>query len=55
MYIPTYIYTQKLLPTFLWVSKFYIKRELLEPKKEKSTTCCNCEIFAHDPQFEMKF
>ena len=25
MYIPTYIYTQKLSPTFLWVSKFDVK------------------------------
>ena len=25
MYIPTYIFTLKLSPTFLWVSKFYVK------------------------------
>ena len=24
MYIPTYIYTQKMSPTFLWISKFYV-------------------------------
>ena len=26
------------------------KSELLYPKKEKSPTCCNFEIFDHDPQ-----
>ena len=31
------------------------KSELLDPKKEKSPTCCNFEIFDHDPQLDMKF
>ena len=30
------------------------KSELLDPKKEKSPTCCNFEIFDHDPQLDMK-
>ena len=28
---------------------------LLDPKKEKSPTFCNFEIFDHDPQLDMKF
>ena len=31
------------------------KSELLEPKKQKSPTCCNFEIFDQDPQIDMKF
>ena len=31
------------------------KSELLDPKKEKSPTCHNFEIFDHDPQLDMKF
>ena len=31
------------------------KSELLDPKKEKSPTCCNFENFDHDTQLEMKF
>ena len=27
------------------------KSKLLHPKKEKSPTCCNFEIFDHDPSF----
>ena len=38
------------------LSEIYFKitpctSELLEPKKEKSPTCCNFEIFDHDPSF----
>ena len=32
-----------------------IKSELLDRKKETSPTCCNFEIFDHDPQLDMKF
>ena len=35
-----------------WVG---FKSELLDPKQEKSPTCCNFENFDHDPQLEMKF
>ena len=31
------------------------KSELLEPKKEKSPTCSNFEIFDHDPHLDMNF
>ena len=31
------------------------KSELLDPKKEKSPTCRNFEIFDHDPQLDIKF
>ena len=31
------------------------KSELLDPKKEKLPTCCNFEIFDHDPQLDIKF
>ena len=32
-----------------------IKSELLDRKKETSPTCCNFEIFDHDPQLDIKF
>ena len=31
------------------------KSELLDPKKEKSPTCSNFEIFDHDPPLDIKF
>ena len=34
--------------------KVKIKSKLLDPKKEKSPTCFNFEIFEHDPQLDIK-
>ena len=32
-----------------------IKSELLDQKSLTSPTCCNFEIFDHDPQLDIKF
>ena len=56
-YTYKYMCTLSMYPNGINIIEGYFdtKSELLEPKKEKSPTCFNFEIFEHDPQLDMKF
>ncbi len=56
MYITTYIYSQKLSPTFLWVSKFDPKLETLPPIFKITLGrwffFCHGQLHPFQPQFD---